>query len=293
MPLSDAPEVISTLVGVPPPVLPIVLRGGTRLSGLYVCRPFDGDLVPMDVHILSLAHRGTGRMRARVEGRQGLSYPVAGAVTVIPRGLGGHWHFDGHALVSNVYLGSERFRQCADHAAEGRSFEIRYGNDVADERMAHILRLICSEVQQPSHHSLLFLEHGVELACLHLLRAHSSLARLAAPPAKGLPASQVGRVVDYMQAHLDGDISLQELADLVGLSRFHFCSAFKAATGMPPYAKLTQLRMQAAAQLLLHTRHAILDVALAVGYRTQSAFSAVFGRTMGMPPSRFRSEGRR
>lgn len=278
------------MVRVVPPVLPIALRGGTRLSGLYVCEPFEGELSPMDVTVLALTHRGRGRMNATVDGKCRASYPRVRAVTVIPQGMSGHWRLEGRALVSNLFLGNDRLLQCADQMIEGRGFEIRYGNDVADDKMSYILHALSIEVQQPVHHSLLFLEQGVELACMQLLRAHSSVPDLGPRCWRGLTAQQVRRVTDYMREHLSEEVTLQSLADLLGLSRFHFCSAFKAATRHPPYAYLTTLRMQAAAVLLLQTQCSVLDVALSVGYQTQAAFSAVFRRTMGVSPSRYRLE---
>lgn len=289
MALTDAPTVVSKLVGVPTPVLPIPLRGGTRLSGLYVCEPFDGELEPADVNMLALAHSGTGRMTASVEGRTRATFPVTGAITIIPKGMSGRWHFDGRALVSNVFLGDDRLYGCADHIAEGRSFELTYRNDVEDNRLASLMHLISAEVQSPTVHSTLFLEHAIELACLQVLRSHSTLGSVSSGSAHGLAAWQVGRVTQYMRAHLDANMSLDELAGLVGVSRFHFCNAFRVATGVAPYAYLTALRMEAAKVLLRDHRRAVLDVAFAVGYRSQSAFSCVFRKAVGLTPSQYRA----
>lgn len=274
------------------PVMPVPLRGGTRLSGLYVCEPFDGELEPADVNMLALAHSGTGRMTASVEGRTRATFPVTGAVTIIPKGMGGRWHFDGRALVSNVFLGDDRLIQCADHIAQGRTFELAYRNDVEDERLAHLMKLISDEVQSPAHHSSLFLEHAVELACLQVLRSHSTLARSGFEARCGLAPRDVQRVTEYMRAHLDAEITLDELAGLLGLGRFHFCKAFKASTGAAPHAWLTSLRMQVAAAALRGKDCSILGVALSVGYRTQSSFASAFRKQHGVTPSEFRAHAR-
>lgn len=79
------------------------------------------------------------------------------------------------------------------------------------------------------------MEHLIDLLCLQILRAHTSFpAPSAARPYRGLAQWQVKRVTAYMRDHLAQDIGLQDLADVVRLSRFHFCSAFRMATGHTP-----------------------------------------------------------
>jgi AraC family transcriptional regulator len=91
-----------------------------------------------------------------------------------------------------------------------------------------------------------------------------------------------------MRDRFDEDISLDELAALVTLSRFHFCTAFRLATGRTPHEWLTELRMNRARELLSDPVLRITDIALAVGYETPSAFAATFRRSVGTTPSEFR-----
>jgi AraC family transcriptional regulator len=91
-----------------------------------------------------------------------------------------------------------------------------------------------------------------------------------------------------MAEHLDQDISLDELAALVSLSRFHFCTAFRLATGQTPHNWLTAIRIQQARRLLAEPDLPIIHVALAVGYQTPSAFAATFRNATGVTPSAFR-----
>jgi AraC family transcriptional regulator len=88
--------------------------------------------------------------------------------------------------------------------------------------------------------------------------------------------------------HLGEDIGLNEIAALVGLSRFHFCTAFRLATGQTPHQWLTALRISRARQLLADPDLPITDIALAVGYQTPSAFAASFRKMLRVSPSQFR-----
>ncbi|WP_408015086.1 helix-turn-helix transcriptional regulator [Roseomonas harenae] len=84
-----------------------------------------------------------------------------------------------------------------------------------------------------------------------------------------------------MQDHLDQEISLAEVAALVGLSRIHFCTAFRLATGQSPHQWPTALRTGRARQLLAAPNLPITEIAPAVGYQTPSAFVASFRKLPG------------
>src|SRR5688572_15922739 len=105
---------------------------------------------------------------------------------------------------------------------------------------------------------------------------------------RGLANWQVRRVTAYMSERLDQEICLQELARLVNLSRFHFCTAFRLATGQTPREWLIARRIERACKLLTQLSMSITKVGLAVGYATPSAFAASFHKRMGMTPSEFR-----
>lgn len=107
---------------------------------------------------------------------------------------------------------------------------------------------------------------------------------------RGLAPWQLKRVTAFVGERIAQDIAVEELAALVNLSRFHFCKAFKRATGSTPQQWLTSQRMLRARELLADTDASISLVALSVGYRTPSAFSAVFRREVGRTPSEYRRQ---
>ena len=87
--------------------------------------------------------------------------------------------------------------------------------------------------------------------------------------------------------HLDRDVSLDELANLVDLSRTHFCTAFRLRVGRTPREWLIEKRIERARELLAIPSMSITEIALALGY-TPSAFGAIFRERVGMTPSGFR-----
>ena len=105
---------------------------------------------------------------------------------------------------------------------------------------------------------------------------------------RGLANWQVRRVTAYMSERLDQEVGLRELAQLINLSRFHFCTSFRLATGQTPREWLIARRIERACKLLAQPSLSITKVGLAVGYATPSAFAAAFHKRMGMTPSEFR-----
>jgi AraC family transcriptional regulator len=161
-----------------------------------------------------------------------------------------------------------------------------------DSAVVRVLELLGQEASRQSAPSL-FLEEALDLLCLQLIRRHSDfpITRLI-EPSRGLTGRQVRLVTGYMREHLDREITLGELAGLIHLSRFHFCTAFRLATGKRPHEWLTIQRIERACTLLESTALRIIDVALSVGYRTPSAFAAAFRRVVGDTPSSYRRQVR-
>lgn len=275
--------------GLSPPVVPEVFSGDTRLVGRWRNKPFEYDLPPLKHHVISATHLGAGAASVKM-GRQSLTAPARpGMITLCPRGHNGLWRTDGFVEVSNIFLGHDRLLACADQVGKGREPELVDRVHFDDPKLFAIMALINDEISAGDAMSQLFIEQLLDLACLQLLRAHSAAPMLFAPePRRGLSSWQVKRVATYMRENLAEDIRLQELADLVDLSRFHFCTAFRIATGHTPHGWLTRQRIACAKTLLGDRRLRIIDIALLVGYETPSAFAASFRKVAGLTPSEFR-----
>lgn len=96
------------------------------------------------------------------------------------------------------------------------------------------------------------------------------------------------RAIDYVEARLDEPVSLADIASSVGLTRMHFAAQFRAATGLRPHEYLLRRRIERAQEMLVGTGMSLVDVALSVGFQTQSHFTSVFKRYAGQPPRAWR-----
>ncbi|MCX6092574.1 MAG: GyrI-like domain-containing protein [Candidatus Bipolaricaulota bacterium] len=104
---------------------------------------------------------------------------------------------------------------------------------------------------------------------------------------------RINRVMDYIQAHLSGDLGLEALARVAGFSPFHFHRVFRAVVGETLNDFIRRVRVGAAAnRLLSNPRESITEIAVACGYSSPSAFAREFRNAFGTSASEFRSGGR-
>ncbi|MEM9377461.1 MAG: AraC family transcriptional regulator [Pseudomonadota bacterium] len=100
------------------------------------------------------------------------------------------------------------------------------------------------------------------------------------------------RVLSYIYENLDGDLSLDTLAAVANMSRFHWHRVFSAMTGETISDLIKRLRLNRAANILVLDDCPVSEVAKQVGYRNVSGFSRAFSHAHGTPPAEFRTRGK-
>ncbi|MDB5726327.1 MAG: AraC family transcriptional regulator [Novosphingobium sp.] len=107
--------------------------------------------------------------------------------------------------------------------------------------------------------------------------------------AKGsLDSQRLDRVLEYIEANLEGDISVIDLADAACFSLFHFSRAFHSAMGRPPHAYLSERRLDRAKHMLAYSDNSLVDVSLTCRFSGQANFTKAFKRAVGISPGRYR-----
>lgn len=104
--------------------------------------------------------------------------------------------------------------------------------------------------------------------------------------------ARLQRVIHYIHDNPAADLSLDTLADVAAMSRFHWHRVFRAMTGETCAAAVKRIRMHQAAHMLVSGTDPISAIAAAVGYPQVASFSRAFSDIYHMAPGRFRTEGR-
>ncbi|XGV97627.1 MAG: helix-turn-helix domain-containing protein [Leptolyngbya sp. BL-A-14] len=105
---------------------------------------------------------------------------------------------------------------------------------------------------------------------------------------RSLTHAQLQQTIHYICNHLDRELSLEQMAAVIHVSPTYFASLFKHATGISPHQYVIQQRVKRAKAMLLKTDLAIADIALQVGFSSQSHLTQQFKRFTGMTPRQVR-----
>ena len=135
--------------------------------------------------------------------------------------------------------------------------------------------------------SALFVETAAHLMAVQLLRQHCTSQHTLTEYRGKIAPNRLNQVKDYVVAHLDQVITLDNLAAVACMSPFHFCRVFRQTMGQSPNQYVTAQRLTRAQQLL-RTGQPVAQVAEAVGYTSSRHFAQLFLRHVGCLPSRFR-----
>ena len=104
----------------------------------------------------------------------------------------------------------------------------------------------------------------------------------------GLPPRRLQRVFAHIRENIARDLSVAELAQVVGMSQYYFSKLFKMSTGTTPHQYVMRQRVERAQEQLRESRTALAEVATLVGFETQSHFTSVFRRLVGATPKHYR-----
>ena len=237
------------------------------------------------VHVLLPGAQPSCATRDLGDGRSD-SLVRAGQICVTPAARPGQWAWGGHFRDLNLVLPEALLARIADDAGLADVPDLmpvarEPREDRLIEGLIHRLGNVGRSEVQPFTAEI---DHAVSLvACWLLRQAEPALAL----PRGGLSPSEIRRVRAHVESNLDRDLSVGDLADLVGLSAPYFSHAFRSTVGEAPYQYILRRRCMRACDLL-QGRDDLSDIALAVGFATQSHFTTTFRRVVGATPAAWR-----
>jgi len=152
-----------------------------------------------------------------------------------------------------------------------------------------VLDILAEETAQPGMASSCLISCLYELLFVYAIRAYASSS--AAPPKGWLAAisdKHLSKAIEAMHADVERNWSVASLAREARMSRSAFALKFKTLLGQTPLEYLTQWRMYRASAMIRSNNTSFSEVASAVGYGSESSFSRVFKREMGVAPREYR-----
>jgi AraC family transcriptional regulator len=286
LPIGECPDAEMTRVLKTKPVR--MASSSCGAITLWKHDPLHDVVKPMDDHVIMTFPAGSVRFERR-NGKEfvnGMTRP--GTVTVIPAGSSSRWDIYQPLNVVQLYLPHatlQRVAHEADVAAPGDLVERTVHPDPVTSRL---LLSGADALEGSAALDSLFRHQLTDLLATRLLAAHVGSPATFQPVMGGLSPKVLCRAIERLRSDSDADVSLSALAADAGLSRFHFCRAFKESTGLSPHAWLRQHRLEQAMNMLRDTDASVVSVAVALGYSSQTAFAAAFRKLTGETPSDWR-----
>jgi AraC family transcriptional regulator len=168
---------------------------------------------------------------------------------------------------------------------------LRYESGFQDPLLAEIAYAILSELQAQTSAGRLLAETLASSLAARLVQNHlspSSPQASSCAKREGLDRRRLGRVLDYIETNLEGELTVDHLASIACLSRFHFARAFKAAVGQSPHRYVSGKRLERAKALLIRGDRSLVDIALALNFSCQANFTRAFRQVTGRTPGQYR-----
>ncbi|MBD2248777.1 AraC family transcriptional regulator [Nostoc sp. FACHB-888] len=252
----------------------------------------DVELSALSDHWLNLHIGQPTPLIQKRDGRLHESTLYEGDNFFVPAGQSSYWYRDkSDAICAPLYicLKPELIQQVAEASdIDSNQFDLVPCFGQQDLQLHQIGMLILAELRSSGMMGQLYVESLTQILVIHLLRRYSTLTQPIASQNCSLTRTQLHQAIDYIHAHLNRDLSLAELASVVKISPTYFASLFKQEIGISPHQYVIQQRVEQAKLMLLKTDLAIADIALKVGFSSQSHLTQQFKRLTGMTPKQIR-----
>jgi AraC family transcriptional regulator len=242
-------------------------------------------------HWLTLPLRQPSHLSQKRDGRLHKSIIQKGDTILVPAGQPSDWwcQYERDCSSLHICLKPELIAQVAEGSEiDPQRFTLTNCFGQQDLQLHQVALLLLAELQSGGIMGRLYIESLTQVLAIHLLRHYSTVTQPVKSGNRNLTRVQLQEAIDYIHAHLDRDLSLMEIADAINISPTYFASLFKRELGISPHQYVIQQRVKQAKEMLLKTDLAIADIALQVGFSSQSHLTQQFKRVTGMTPKQVR-----
>jgi len=243
--------------------------------------------VPGIENVLIAIHVGVpAKMDCRRDGKQYSGTAVHGDVDIIPAQTPSRWTMhDQNDMALLLSLPQRLLNSIAEESGlDASRVEIRNRFQIRDPELEALGWAVKREMESGQPSGRFYLD-GLTLAMAsRLVMQHSSVVKPPAERNEGLSGRRLKQVLAFIEDQIAGDLSLEEIAAVAGVSPSHVKTLFRAAMGVPVHQYVIQRRVEHAKALLMKDGMSMAEVAAAAGFAHQSHLAKHMRRVMGVAP---------
>jgi AraC family transcriptional regulator len=213
-----------------------------------------------------------------------------GVILVVPPDTAGDFVADGPSHVLTISIPKAHVEDFTQDS--GARVDIRQEETFREPRLMRQLIRLWHKLADDAPASRMFADQ-VMREVLHTLARRTDAHIPARHARERLAAYIVRRLRDYVESSLAEDLDVTMMANVAALSPAHFARAFAATIGMTPFNYVMNRRLARAHEMLERTDRSVLNIALAIGFKTPSHFTSRFHREFGVTPREIRPNSRR
>jgi len=237
-------------------------------------------------HIVDIHVGEPVRINVRMDGRVHRGLQSTGDLSVVPAGVTARWDMGAAADALLLKLSPSLVEEVAGGLGLNRSrARLLPALVVRDPHIVHLSHVLKAERDSGYANGCLFIEGIGYAVAARLLCRQANTPLRPTVCSRELPLWRLRRVREYIDAHLDRDLSLAELARVAGFSVSHFKPLFRRTVGVPVHRYVVEQRVERARNLILQGGRSMAEVALEAGFTHQSHMARWVRRTLGITPA--------
>ena len=244
--------------------------------------------------VIALTGSNDGFVTRTGAGRKQQTRSTSGTIWLVPLGIGEEEIVLAAPIprALHIYLPARQFNLLADqyNLSQSPVHSIPYIGGLRDELIRQIGLSIVGEMAHQTATGRMFVETSSLMLAGRLAHNYADAHIIASSDevTHRLDNARLRRVLNYIEEHLEGEITVAGLANLANLSTFHFTRMFAAATGVPPHRYVSRRKLENAKAMLATGKLPLSRIAFKSGFSSQANFNRAFRRATGVTPGEYR-----
>jgi AraC family transcriptional regulator len=214
---------------------------------------------------------------------------VYGDIDIVPAGVASRWELNATERFLTLGVSRRLLERVAESSGlDAAHIEIHNRFQIRHPQMEHIGWALKAEVDQGSPSGRLYMESMAIALAIEVLRNRGLRIETSHQKNSGFSRRGLKQVLAYIDENLGEDLTIQAIADEMGISGSSLKQIFRNSFGVPLHQYVIRRRVERAADLLSHRKMGINQVALETGFSSQSHLAMHMRRLLGASPKDLR-----